>query len=351
MLSALVRSDARGLEQAVVSLLPGGFHAAPIREHGIAVHELAFDKPARRPLELARLASLIRQNRPDVVQGWMYHGNLAAMLALHLAGRRSATRLVWGIRCSDRHSAEESLQLGAVIRLGAHLSRWTDSLVANSHAGLDYHLRYGYQSPRSLVIHNGIDTTRFKPDVAARVRIRGELGLTESDFTVAHVARLHHMKDHPTFVQAMRELPSVTGLAIGTGTESLPALPNLRRLGRRADIPQLLAASDIIVSSSAYGEGFSNVIAEGMAVGLVPVATDVGDARLLAGEAGVIIPPCSSVALADAIRSLMAAGRAQLARRGTLAREMVHARFGLDAAVRKFTEFYLECVGLPSDAS
>ena len=89
------------------------------------------------------------------------------------------------------------------------------------------------------------------------------------------------MKDHATFLAAMAELPSLTGVMVGEGTSELAAPPNVRALGRRRDTPALYAAADIVASTSAFGEGFSNVIAEGMSAGLVPVATDVGDAAAL----------------------------------------------------------------------
>src|SRR5262249_57032872 len=108
---------------------------------------------------------------------------------------------------------------------------------------------------------------------------------------LAHVGRVDAMKDHGSFLGAMAELPNFSAVLIGAGTENLPAAPNVLRLGRRHDVARLFAAADFAVSSSRRGEGFSNVLAEGMACGLPAVATDVGDAKLIVGDTGLVVPP------------------------------------------------------------
>jgi glycosyltransferase involved in cell wall biosynthesis len=355
MLVSLLTTHNAELDQSVVSLMPDGFHATRLRDQGIAVDELDLHRPSRAAADILRLARIIRVKRPDVVQGWMYHGNLAALLSLSLSGRRDATRLAWGIRCSDRTASAESLTLRAVIRLGAPFTRFSDVLVANSQVGLDYHVQHGYRTRRTLVIHNGIDTTRYRPDPAAREAMRHELGFSPGDVVLVHVARVHPMKDHGTFLEALRglrALPRVRALAIGVGTEALPDLPNLTRLGRRSDVPALLTAADVIVSSSAYGEGFSNAVAEGMAAGLVPVATAVGDSQVIVGDTGTVIPIRSARALGDAAADLAALGPAMLRRRGQEARDRIVARFSLERAIGQFTNLYADLAGhIPDGAA
>ena len=141
------------------------------------------------------------------------------------------------------------------------------------------------------MIANGIDVDRFKPDAAACAAVRSELGLAAEAIVLAHVARVDPMKDHHSFLAAMAELPELRALLIGAGTDILPEAHNVIRLGRRNDVARLLAGADIIVSSSAFGEGFSNAIAEGMACGLPAVATAVGDVGAIVADTGIIVPP------------------------------------------------------------
>jgi len=327
-------------ETMVVSLLPDGFHVEPLRAAGATVVELDFRTPVGIVGGMLRLARLIATTRPEIVQGWMYHGDLAALLALILSGRRRATRLAWNIRCSSLDFTRYSRQLRLVVKTCAKLSAWPDLIIANSNAGIEAHRALGYRPRRAEVVANGIEVERYKPDPAARAAVRRELGIGDDAFVVAHVARLDPMKDHATLVRAMAELPEVQALLAGVGTENLPAQTNVHRLGRRTDVERLFAAADAVVSSSAFGEGFSNALAEGMACGLPPVATDVGDAAAIVGDTGLLIPPGDPDVLANTIRALSQEPHAQRSERGRQARARIVENFSLERARHRFADLY-----------
>jgi glycosyltransferase involved in cell wall biosynthesis len=337
----LVTCRVPGIEHEIATLVPGGFHTPGLRSKGIPVTELGMTGPGRAPFDLARLANLITRARPDVVQGWMYYGNVAALLALRLSSRRDRTALVWGIRCADADLVDRRLSFRAIVHASAYLSRFAPTLVANSNAGLEYHARRQFQSPRQLVIHNGIDIDRFTPNRELHTQVRRALGLEPSEVVVAHVARVAPGKGHRMLLESLRGLEG-TGLravAIGAGTENLPEMPNLLRLGRRADVPAVLAASDVIASTS-ESEGFPNVLAEGMAAGLVPVATDTGDSRLIVGDTGSVVPIGDATVFRDALMSLARLPRQELERHGGLARHRIQKHFSLDVFVRRFAGLY-----------
>ena len=255
-------------EITLVSLLPAEGHVDRLIAGGVRVLELQFDKMGGVAAGLLKLAKLIANSRPDIVQGWMYHGDLAALVALVMSGRRKQTRLVWSIRCSDMDLRHYGRGLRLVVKACTLLSSWPDLVTANSAAGLKSHLALGYRPRRAEVVANGIDVDEFRPDPAGRQAVRSELGIPEDATVLAHVARVDPMKDHGSFLAAMKELPDLFALLVGAGTENLPAAGNVLRLGRRHDVPRLFAAADFAVSSSGFGEGFSNALAEGMACGL-----------------------------------------------------------------------------------
>jgi glycosyltransferase involved in cell wall biosynthesis len=341
MLARLVTAKPPLADEIIIaSLVPGDSHVERLRAAGVTVIQLDFSTGIGIASGLYRLARLIADARPQIVQGWMYHGDLAALIGLLLSARRRRTRLVWGIRCSNMDLRSYGLALRLAVRACIVLSRLPEVITANSAAGLKTHLNLGYRPRRAEVIANGIDVDRFKPDLAARAAVRAELGIAEGDFVLAHVARVDPMKDHQSLQAALMELPELKALLIGAGTENLPRMPNTLALGRRNEVERFLAAADIIVSSSAFGEGFSNALAEGMACGLPAVTTDVGDARAIVGDSGCLVAARDSRALAGAIRMLAQQPAAARAARGARARAHIVENFSMLRAVANFTELY-----------
>jgi glycosyltransferase involved in cell wall biosynthesis len=335
-------------EVIVVSLLPAEAHVERLRAAGVTVVELTFDRAAGVARGLVELAKLIAARRPDIVQGWMYHGDLAALVALIMSGRRRRTRLVWSIRCTALDLRQYGgFGLRLVVKACTLLSGWPDLVTANSVAGLKSHLALGYRPRRAEVAANGIDVDAFRPDPAARRAVRLDLGIPENAIVLAHVARVDAMKDHAAFLAAMAQLPDLSALLVGAGTENLPGAHNVIRLGRRHDVARLFAAADFVVSSSRFGEGFSNVLGEGMACGLPAIATDVGDAKLIVGDTGVVVPPEDPVALAAGIRTLAGESAAARAERGARARAHIVENFALTGAVERHVQLYASLASSP----
>ncbi len=344
MLASLaVAGQDKGRVVQVVSLIPAGVNYERLVRAGVPVTHLGLSRGQLNPLALLRLAGLIRRFRPTIVQSWMYHADLAATFGLAFSGRWRRTRLYWGVRCSDMDVEHYGFRLRAIIRLCAGLSSLPDAVVANSHAGKAVHERLGYHPREFLVFDNGIDTESFRPDTEARLRVRAQLGVPPDAVLLAQVARVDPMKDYDCFLGAMHRLSGVRAIAVGEGTERLADAPGLLRLGQRRDVPALFAASDIVVSSSAFGEGFSNAIAEGMACGLPAVATGVGDAARIVGDAGIVVAPRDPEALASAIATLARMSPAERATLGHAARRRVVEQFSLERAARRFDALYSSC--------
>jgi glycosyltransferase involved in cell wall biosynthesis len=152
------------------------------------------------------------------------------------------------------------------------------------------------------------------------------------------------MKDHKTFLAAMQQLPELRAIVVGADTETLKAPKNVQCLGLQTEMPRLYAAADFVISTSAFGEGCSNVLAEGMACGLPPIATEVGDAAAIVGDVGVLVSPRDPKALAAAIRTL--ATEPIQTRKGRSARARAHIvqHFSLRDAVARYNNLYGELV-------
>ena len=330
------------LAQHIVSLRGRGQYADNLESAGISVTAINIASTPQALSALWQLRQVVHRLQPDIIQGWMYHGDLAATAA-HLVGHgRLRRRLCWNIRASNL----EDPRYTKLIRICGWLSRWPDVIVANSEAGAKFHIAHGYRPRRIVVIPNGIDTDKFRPDPIARAMLRAELGLGDQVVAV-HVARVDPMKDHLTFLSAMTSLPGISGLLVGAGTEFLVCPSNVRALGVRRDIERVYAAADLVVSSSAFGEGFSNVLAEGMSTGLVPVATDVGDAARILGPTGHILAPRNSAALAAAIKAEAAFAPDRRRDRGLQARARVVGSFARERAIAAYARLYQETAMAP----
>lgn len=339
MLVALCRAlQARGLPQHVVSLTRDGPNATVLQALGVTVHVLAPRGPLGAAAAVLALARLIRRVRPAVVQGWLYHGDLFAALAHRLAGAPRSSLLAWGLRNSDIDHA----RYGRLMRICARLSQWPALVVSNSQAGADFHRGQGYRPRRLAVIPNGIDAERFRPDPEARARLRAELGIAQHRVVAVHAARVDPMKDHAGLLAAAALTPEIEFLLVGAGTEALALPGNARALGRRDDIARIYAAGDIVVSSSSFGEGFSNALAEGMAAGLAPVSTRVGDAALILGGLGRLAEPGRPHDLAEGLRALAALDPGERHAVGDAARARVATAFGPAAMAARFLEAWHE---------
>ncbi|MCX6856471.1 MAG: glycosyltransferase [Verrucomicrobia bacterium] len=107
-------------------------------------------------------------------------------------------------------------------------------------------------------------------------------------------------------------------------------------LGEREDLPELTASLDLVVSSSAFGEGFPNVVGEAMACAVPIVATDIGDTAWVVGDTGRLVPPCDPVALAKACIETLNLSIEQRTQQGQSARQRIKDHFSLTSVLTQF---------------
>jgi glycosyltransferase involved in cell wall biosynthesis len=299
-----IESVAAGHSILVVSLLPGGDFRPLFEAAGIEVMDLGMRRGRASLSALRRFVSILRARNPTVVQAWLYHANLLALVGLLLSGRRQQTTLLWGVYCTELPVSLYRWTLAPVRWLNARLSRLTDGVIYNAVRARDYHRAIGFREPRSLLLDNSVNIERFKPSCELRREVRREMNIPDDAVVVIAVARVDPMKDWPNFMTAVRSLRNVITLAVGKGTEALPEQEGFVRIGVRDDVHRMLAAADIYALSSAFGEAQSVALTEAMACGLPVVATNVGDAAFLVAGAGIVVPPRDAVALSAAIDSL-----------------------------------------------
>ena len=263
------------------------------------------------------LIRVVRQQRPDVLHGWMSTPNLSASMVRLLYPR---VHLFWCIRCANLEMLFDRVA-STIDWFERRLSRFADCIVVNSRAGLDHAVSRGFPQEKMIHIPNGIDVNDFYFDPPSGDSVRAEWGFTRSERLIGLVGRLDPVKDHTAFLNAAArlasELPDVRFVCMGDGpVEYQRRLQALSReldleqkvlwLPPRPDVRSVYNALDVVCLCS-VSEGFPNVIGEAMACGRHCVVTDVGDCRILVGDAGVVVPPNDPKALAEGLRQALTA--------------------------------------------
>lgn len=348
----LERLDRSAFAPSVLSLTTAGAFGPRLEGIGVPVQALGMRRGSVSPLKLLELSRRLAGLRPALVHTWMYHADLLAGGAARLRG---IAPVVWGIRHSDLSREHNKGSTLAVVKLCARLStRIPDHILSCSERARAIHVRAGYDAARFTVIPNGFELERFGPSAEARQAVRAELGLPAEAVLVGHVGRFHPQKNHSGLLAAARRVhaqrPDAHFLFAGEGVA--PTQPafwqlveaaglgrNVHALGRRGDVPRLMAAFDVLASSS-HGEGFPNVLGEAMASAVPCVVTDVGDCAEVVGDTGRVVAPGDMQALGAQLLEILALPARERAALGRRARERVAACYEIGDVVRHYERFY-----------
>jgi glycosyltransferase involved in cell wall biosynthesis len=309
----------RGHEVRVLLFYAGEPLDAELRELGVGIVDLKKGGRWRNLAFLLRLVRAVRAGQPDVLYAQLPVPNLLALLLPYLG---VSCAIACGVRAS-----EMTARVNWLARLTLQLERRfvlrADVVIVNSQVGAD-HLCRGEQHPDVVVIDNGIETSRFSFDREGRRRMRRRWNAGDATAVVGCVARLDPMKDHVNLLRAFARLrqdhPDARLICVGTFSE--PYFATLKQCARQLGVEgsvqwqahephlsDLYSAFDALCLSSAYGEGFPNVLAEAMACGVPCVATDVGDAGRILSSADFLVPARDAQSLAGALARALAQGR------------------------------------------
>ncbi|HEY9812349.1 MAG TPA: glycosyltransferase [Candidatus Sericytochromatia bacterium] len=349
----LSKTNRLRFDPIVVSLIDRGTLGDRIEALGIPVYIAGMKAGMPTPAGIWRLANTVRQINPDLIQGWMYHGNLAAQLASIFCVNKKP--VLWGIHHSITALTSEKKLTQFIIKLGALLSQKTTKVIFVSKNSKAQHEALSYRVEKNCVIPNGFDTSLFKPSQEARLELRKELNLPEKAFIIGLMCRYHPMKDHNNFLQAaallLKNNPDVYLVLAGTQVDEnnttlhqliqdLGIVDRVRLLGERSDMPRLTASLDIATSASAYGEAFPLVVGEAMSCGVPCVVTDLGDSAWIVSNTGRVVPPRNPQALAEAWQELIVMSLDDRVALGKAARSRIIEKFSLETVVAQFEDLY-----------
>ena len=340
---------------AVISLSNAGKYGPLLRKGGIPVHCLKMRAGRVSLRGVSLLWRILKSERPDVVQTWMYHADFLGGLVARFAGIRPIS---WGIRQTNLEPGKSKRSTILVAHACAGLSRWVpQAIVCCAESAARVHSGVGYDQRKLVVVHNGYDLSQFRPDEGARWAVRKELAIPAGARVIGMVGRFDPQKNHENLLNALAGLDLqkldaycvLVGNEVNQRNQTLTSWIQARGLGdrvvlmgQRTDIPAVMNALDLHVLSSSFGEGFPNVLAEAMACGIPCVATDVGDASVIVGNTGWIVPPNDPIALAAAFAAALNAhlDGDRWRQRTEAARARIEQRFSMESMVSGFHDVW-----------
>jgi starch synthase (maltosyl-transferring) len=302
----------------------------------------------RNPVQaVTRLARSLRRFRPELVQSFMFHANLAARLSAPWAG---CPWVVGGLRVAEREK-----------RWHLILDRLTGSLVTGSVCVSQGVMKFsrdvaGLDPARLIVIPNGIDPAPF--DRAVRLS-RAEIGVPENGHVALYVGRLDVQKGLPDLLDAAQRLvaarPTWYLVLAGDGptrewlTAQIENRPGLKGrvhwLGSRDDIPALLKSANVLVLPSLW-EGMPNAVLEAMAASRPVIGTTVEGTEdlIVPGQTGWLIPPSDVTTLTQALLEAVDSPERCL-RYGEAARRRVEQDFSRERMVAAYEGVWARILG------
>lgn len=301
----------------VISLLDQGKYFQPLIEHGIAVHCLDFKGKGWFLAKLYRLYKLVKTLKPDVVQTWMYHSDLIGGLAARFAGIK---KVFWGVHntvLNPALSKRSTILISKICKVLSYVVPYR--IVCCADKSFAVHAELGYRKSIMQVINNGYDLSKFNQNPELAAGFLAEIKHNDAEVLLGCVGRFDPNKDHKNLLDALAIVKQqgiafrccLVGNQMTTDNKQLMAWITEKGLaqhiilsGLRSDIPAVMNALDIHLLPS-VAEAFPNVLCEAMACGTPCVTTDVGDAAIIVGDTGWVVPATNAAMLAEAITIAM----------------------------------------------
>jgi len=274
----------------------------------------------------------------DLVHSVLFPSQLWVALAAKSLPRKPA------LIASEQNTDNRRRRFRWLRALDGWMYRQYSAIACASHAIADSLAQWAPQvHERICVIPNAIAVEHFAAaSPADKKQIIGEGDPPVILFT----ARLQPQKDHVTLFRALTKVHGAHLLLAGDG-ELRPRLMRLAQelglasrihfLGRRDDIPQLLKMADVY-AHSAHSEGFGIATLEAMAAGVPVVASDLPGLAEVVGQAGILVPPGDSEAMANALKQLL--GSAELRQKLSTAGRQRAQEFSIQKTAQQFIELY-----------
>lgn len=301
-------------------------------------------------ISLWALIKFIKKEQPAILISFFPMPNIFAAFIKLLFPK---IRLFWRVGISFMDLKKFGLISRLLYLIEAKLSFIPDLIIVNSEAGMRYCFKSGFKKSSLKLIHNGIDTDRFRFSEFEKVDFRRAHSISNKTFVLGTVSRPDPMKDYGNLLEAIKilldkgcEIP-ILCVFVGDDNsnfsqdykkmaEELGVSSSVKWLPASKEIEKIYSGFDLFVLSS-KGEGMPNALCEAMASGIPSITTDVGNAAFIVEDKRFVVPPQDPKALSERILWFLSLSEQERKLLGESCRKNIISRFSIDVMTRKIT--------------
>lgn len=336
-------------QQYVVCLGEKGVYGKMLENIGVKVFYINL-RILNIPSKIYYFLKIIKSINPELIQGWMTHGNFFSIIAYYLLNSKPI--IVWNIRQTIYRLSDESLLTGILFRINRFFSEIPSDIIANSNLAINQLKYFGYTNHSFIYVPNGFDTKFWKKNEMVKVSLKNELRLKDSDFIIGFVGRYHRMKNISLLFDAFEILtphyPNIKLMIVGHNDKNYTKFEKIKSeslkdrilfIESNHNVNDYYSLLNVLVLCSAWGEGFPNVLGEAMSNELCCISTSVGEAPELLKEVGYVIQVNDSNTLAEKIKFCLENPRVTL-EMGKKARKKIESTYSLNSTIETYKMIY-----------
>ena len=327
----------------VISMTNIGEPGLVLKSHGIQVESLNMTGLWSAFTGFVKLLMLLWNFSPNVLQTWLYWADLMGGVASKFC---RIDAVIWNIRCTHFGDGRWT---GHLVKLNARLSKWLPtSIICCGYTAMKFHRDQNFDGSKMVVLPNGYDLEFFSKN-----RFENVANNNKRNVKIVSIGRMDILKNYPLLIEAanlvLEKNRNVHFTIIGRNCTTDPSLAhliskfqigdNFKLREEMADVREPLNAADLFVSSS-VSEGFPNVVAEAMAMEVPCIVTDAGDAAIIVGETGIVVPVDDATALAEGILKLAYLSRDERVALGAAARKCILKNYEMGHVAKLYLDHY-----------